>query len=67
MYRKERRYFVIYNDNYDEMIAFDYSIMYLGIRVFIRVFLLLLLKYGDSLSLLLSRSIYKTFSKLASL
>jgi hypothetical protein len=63
MYRKERRYFVIYNDNYDEMIAFDYSIMYLGIRVF----LLLLLKYGDSLSLLLSRSIYKTFSKLAAL
>ena len=61
MYRKERRYFVIYNDSYDEMIAFDYSIMYLGIRVF----LLLLLKYGDSL--FLSRSIYKTFSKLAAL
>jgi len=63
MYRKERRYFVIYNDNYDEMIAFDYSIMYLGIRVF----LLLLLKWRFSLSLLLSRSIYKTFSKLAAL
>jgi len=46
MYRKERRYFVIYNDNYDEMIAFDYSIMYLGIRVF----LLLLLKWRFSLS-----------------
>jgi len=63
MYRKERRYFVIYNDSYDEMIAFDYSIMYLGIRVF----LLLLLKWRFSLSLLLSRSIYKTFSKLAAL
>jgi hypothetical protein len=64
MYRKERRYFVIYNDNYDEMIAFDYSIMYLGIRVF----LLLLLKYGDSLSLSFSLcSIYKTLSKLAAL
>jgi len=50
MYRKERRYFVIYNHNYDEMIAFDYSIMYLGIRV---LFVIIILKWRFSLSLYL--------------